>query len=279
MPDYSEIMARAREDTQCAMEVWADILPHFFESRLEYIYAKGSAMKPWDSFIDYVPTLSDVDIHVGFTDDNLIFGNSRNDFDTAIKLSQECEEEFIRRRPDHLHIPRMQVIETRFLMKNEKYTPPRPQDIHLLYGEPRLQELPTPDSIRAGDLERIFEDEEYLDDMPRRMFDRTGLDFWAVIRVMTWRISPSPVRILTQSHRDPFDVWSWNRTAIHRELLKKGYDKIAEHYQGFYETGWLLYLSGFQGLREFRETAKHGYYLLHECFMAAQRLHAQGREQ
>ncbi|MHA2160720.1 MAG: hypothetical protein ACXABE_17630, partial [Candidatus Thorarchaeota archaeon] len=199
----------------------------------------------------------------------------REEFETALKLSKRCEEEFIQRRPDHFHVPRMQIIETRFLRKNLKYTPPRLQDIQLLYGEPQLLELPSSGDIRTGDLEKIIEEKEFLDDMPRTIFDRTGLDFWSVIRRMCWRVSPTPVRILTQSNPDPIDVWSWNRTKIHRRLLDKGYDKIAEHYFGFYDSGWRLYLSEFKDLNEFRETTMHGYYVLQECFTEAQRIRSQ----
>lgn len=275
MPDYSELLEKAKEDTQCAMEVWADILPKFFGSRLEYVYAKGSALKSWDSHIDYVPTISDVDIHIGLKDDEPLFGNTTNDFDKAVDISRQCEDEFLRRRPEHLHVPRMQVIETRFLIGNEKYTPPRPQDIQNLYGEPLLLELPTPDVIRAGDLERILSKTEFLDDLPRRILDRTGLDWWAIIREMCWRVSPSPVRILTQSQPDPIDVWSWNRTKIHRVLKEEGYDRLAEYYYGFYDAGWRLYLSEFKDLKEFRETAKNGYYVLQESLSEAKRLRAQ----
>jgi hypothetical protein len=269
MQDYSEMLKRARGDTECALEIWAEILPRFFEPRLEYIYAKGSALKPWDSHIDYVPTISDVDIHIGLKDDEPLFGDTPKDFDTAINLARQCEEEFLRRRPNHLHVPRMQVMETRFLLQNEKYTPPRPEDIQVLYGEPHLRELPSPDIIRAGDLERIFDEKEFIDDLPRRILDRTGLDWWAIIRIMCWRVSPSPIRILTQKHPDPLDVWSWNRTTIHRELLKEGHDKIASYYHGFYESGWSLFLSEFNGLSEFRAVVTHGYNLLVECVKEA----------
>ncbi|MHA1495724.1 MAG: hypothetical protein ACTSRQ_17130, partial [Candidatus Thorarchaeota archaeon] len=90
-----------------------------------------------------------------------------------------------------------------------------PQDIKVLFGEPPLpKRLPSPETIRKGDMERIIEEREYIFESARRIFDRTGLDFWAVIRVMTWKVSPSPVRLLTQNHPDPIDVWSWNRTKI-----------------------------------------------------------------
>lgn len=272
MQDYSSMLKRAKADTNCAVEIWAEILPQFFGSRLDYVYAKGSALKNWDSHIDYVPTISDVDIHIGLKDDEPLFRNNPDDFDLAVSLSRQCEDEFLRRRPNNFHIPRMQVIETRFLLQNEKYTPPRPQDIQKLYGEPHLQELPSPDKIRAGDLERIFDEKEFLDDLPRRILDRTGLDWWAIIRAMCWRISPAPVRILTQTHPDPIEVWSWNRTTIHKELLKEGYDTIASYYYGFYDSGWDLFLSEFKGLSEFRAVTTNGYYLLIECMKEAHRI-------
>jgi len=34
------------------------------------IYCKGSVLKDWDSPLDYVPELSDVDIHILFHDDS-----------------------------------------------------------------------------------------------------------------------------------------------------------------------------------------------------------------
>ncbi len=274
MPDYSELMTRARADTQCATQVWANILSKYFENRLEYIYTKGSSQKNWDSHIDYVPIISDVDIHVDFNDDDLIFGKTQDDFDTAVRLSKECEEEFLQRNPDHLHVPRMQIIETRFLMQIDSYTPPRSQDILVLFGEPQLPKPPSPETIRSGDLEKVFEEEEYLDDLPRLAFDRTGLDFWALIRRMCWRVSPCPVRILTQTHPDPMEVWSWNRTTVHRVLLDEGYDKIAKHYFGFYESGWKLYLSKFRSLKDFRQIVIHGYYVLRECLEEARHIRA-----
>jgi hypothetical protein len=272
MQNYPKLLKSAREDTECALAVWTEILPQFFGSRLEYLYAMGSALKPWDSHIDYVPTISDVDIHIGLQDDDPLFGNSSDDFDLAVSVSQQCEEEFLRRRTNHLHVPRMQVIETRFLMQSEKYTPPRPQDIRILFGEPHLQELTSLDKIRAGDLESIFEEKEYLDDLPRTILDRTGLDWWAIIRAMCWRVSPAPVRILTQQHPDPLEVWSWNRTTIHRELLKEGYEAMASYYHGFYDSGWKLFLSEFKGLSEFRAVVNNGYYVLSECMKEASKL-------
>jgi hypothetical protein len=273
MPDYSKLMTQAKDDTKCATEVWSDLLPEFLGSRLESMYTKGSASKPWDSHIDYVPTISDVDIHITLKNDKPLFSSYSEDFDKAIEISRQCEEEFIRRRPNHLHIPRMQVIETRFLQQHDRYTPPRLQDIVVLYGKPKIpKRMPKADTIRANDIENIIELKEYLHDMPRHMIDRTGLDWWSTIRNMTWRVSPSPVRIITQTHPDPIDVWSWNRTKIHDTLLERGYEKLAKYYHGFYDAGWRLFFSGFRDLKAFRETAVNGYYVLYDSYWLADEL-------
>jgi hypothetical protein len=272
MPDYSDMMERAREDTQCAMEVWKEVLQETLGPRLENVYAKGSANKVWESHIDYVPTISDVDIHITLKDDKPLFGPYSNDFDSAVVISRRCEEEFLRRRPDYFHIPRMQVIETHFLKANRKYTPPRPKDILVLYGAPVFQKPPKPKAIQEGDLERVVEEKEYIFEMPRRIFDRTELDWWSVIRVMTWKVSPMPVRILTQHYSDPIEVWSWNRTKIHAALQEHEYDKLARYYHGFYDAGWRLFLSGFKDLEAFRETAVNGYYVLWECLWIAEKM-------
>ncbi|MHA1633833.1 MAG: hypothetical protein ACTSUZ_04675 [Candidatus Thorarchaeota archaeon] len=273
MPDYSDMMGKAREDIHCATEVWVEALQEILGPRLESIYSKGSANKSWDSHIDYVPIISDVDIHITLNDSKPLFGNYSDDFDKAVKVSQWCEEEFCRRRPDHLHIPRMQVIDTHALKEGGTYTPPRPQDIKVLFGEPPLpKRLPSPETIRKGDMERIIEEREYIFESSRRIFDRSGLDLWVVIRVMTWKVSPSPVRLLTQDHPDPIDVWSWNRTKILGALKHEWFEKLARHYHGFYDAGWRLFLSGFKDLAAFRETAVNGYYVLWETLWIAEKM-------
>jgi len=223
MPKYSEMMEQVREDIQCALDVWSEKLPEILGSRLESMYAKGSANKPWDSHIDYVPIISDVDIHIALKDDKPLYGSYSEDFDKAIEISRQCEEEFIRRRPDHFHIPRMQVMETHFLKQNDKYTPPRLQDILVLFGDPKIpKRMPKSERIRAGDMENIIGLREYLHDLPRHMIDRSGLDWWGTIRNMTWRVSPSAVRIITQTHSDPLDVWSWMLFSYYRDRKIKG---------------------------------------------------------
>ena len=48
------------------VEVLLDLVPN---EAVHGIYMKGSGLKEWDTPIDYVPEISDVDIHIQFYDD------------------------------------------------------------------------------------------------------------------------------------------------------------------------------------------------------------------
>ncbi|GAH91537.1 unnamed protein product, partial [marine sediment metagenome] len=39
MPDYSDMMGKAREDIHCATEVWVEVLQEILGPRLESIYS------------------------------------------------------------------------------------------------------------------------------------------------------------------------------------------------------------------------------------------------
>jgi hypothetical protein len=130
--------------------------------------------------------------------------------------------------------------------------------------------FPTIDTIRRIDYENLLALTEFVSTIPNRVVDRAGLDFWSIIREMTWRVSPSPIRLLTQTAEDPIDIWSWNQTRIARELRTQGCDMIADHYRNYYTDGWKLFLSGFTSSADFRETLASGYYVLLKCIKAAE---------
>ena len=58
--DYGRLLERARADIEHAILAWTEALRETLGERLSYVYAKGSAVKRWDSPIDYVPILSDL---------------------------------------------------------------------------------------------------------------------------------------------------------------------------------------------------------------------------
>ena len=67
------LMMKVRRDVDTCIEVWTEILLARYQRNIDYLYAKGSSIKPWDGIIDYVPTLSDVDIHIKTVDDFRLF--------------------------------------------------------------------------------------------------------------------------------------------------------------------------------------------------------------
>ena len=78
-----KLLPKIRTDIYHSLSIWKDLLINEFEEKIEFIYAKGSAVKPWDSPLDYVPILSDLDIHIKLYSNYEIF---QNVLDPGLKL-------------------------------------------------------------------------------------------------------------------------------------------------------------------------------------------------
>ena len=156
MTDYAKLHKKARDDVKACLQVWKEILSE--ESRgVEYAYAKGSATKNWDSPIDYVPEISDVDIHIFTTKPEGLFTPPYN-FDDAIHLSEHYETRFREIKQDALHMPRSQIMHIKRMKEfMEKYCPPRISDVHILFGAPQQEEILDVDTIRNQDLINLEE--------------------------------------------------------------------------------------------------------------------------
>ena len=94
------------------------------------------------------------------------------------------------------------------------------------------------------------------------MIDRTGLDLWSMIRRMNWRISPSPIRLLNQSHENPLDLWKLNRTKIAEELEKQEFHLIAESFKDYYYEGWIVFMEDFTNSQSLRRLISAGFEVL-----------------
>jgi len=274
MPNWKIMMRKAKEDVLGAVEVWKDVLQETFGSRLEYAYAKGSALKDWDSPVDYVPVISDVDIHIMLTDSNPLFPNTSQGFASSIEVSRIFEERFMEMKSEFLHIPRSQVVHINPILDDPSFILPQVSDVHVMVGTPTDSRVPADEEVRTNDYNELLELSNYLSDLPRQAFDRVGLDFWALLRRMCWRVSPTPVRLLTQDLPHPLEVWKWNRTRVLKELRDREFVFIADSYRKYYETGWNLFLSGFAGFVEIRETVVHGYAVLQGCYDAVINRHS-----
>ena len=264
MPDRQELLGEARKDIDACLTIWSELLEEFLGDRLNYAYAKGSSVKTWTSTIDYVPILSDVDVHVSTTD-----GDLSKSFDEALMISQRYEEAFKSERTDHLHIPRMQLISMKRLIENANidYVPPLLKNVRVLNGKPKQEPIPDIETIRQIDRRSTVRQEEFVNSLPYNLIDKSGLDFWALIRCggLGWRVGPAPYRIMTQIYPEPIEVWSWNRTTLLQELGYGVYKEIAKHYKSFYDSCWGIFLSDFKSTEEYRNVVRHGYRVLKLC--------------
>ena len=272
MPDFTKLMRKARDDVHLCIGIWSDLLGSLYGDNLVSAYSKGSGVKPWDSEIDYVPLISDVDIHINLKPEVPITTDDSTAFELAMKASMEYERRFLEASPEHLHIPRTQITFVRMLEDMTNYVAPRASEVQTLIGRFKETKPLLAERVREIDYEQLLSMKPFLEDIPRTLIDRTGLDLWNLLRRLTWRVSPSPVRLITQRHEDPYEVWTWNRTRILSELEAMDYDVIAQNYKSFYDVGWRLFLSDFSDSGFYREMIGHGYHLLWGCVREVQEI-------
>ncbi len=279
MRDFVSLLARARQDVDAAVDIWAQLLEEHLGERLLCLYAKGSALKAWDNAIDYVPELSDVDMHVLTSLKGGLFEGADSDFVDALALTERYESRFNALRPDALHLPRMQVTMLNTFVDDPTFVAAHRSDVRLLKGEFPEYSPKTIEEIRTIDFNNLMGLGELLSDLPRQASDRSGWDFWSLIRRMSWRVSPSPVRLLSILHEDPMEAWRWNRSTVARALVEEGYGHISISYRAYYLAAWEMYLTDFKDANVQRELLKRGYEILKACHDAASSLSQSGKVQ
>ena len=104
------------------------------------------------------------------------------------------------------------------------------------------------------------------------MIDRTGIDLWCMVRRLNWRVSPSPVRLLSQTSENPLDLWVLNRTKISEELEKNDYHLIAESYKDYYYEGWIAFMEDFTNSQSMRRIISSGFEVLKLCLDETRKL-------
>ena len=111
-PDRDQLRAETRCLAECVRDQLLALIP---TDQIRGIYLTGSAVKAWDSPLDCVPEVSDVDIHVSFRDDS----SWRKHLDTvplALEVQAAIEACFETRCPRALHRPRPQLLVMNKLM-------------------------------------------------------------------------------------------------------------------------------------------------------------------
>lgn len=219
------------------VEVLLDTVP---KERIEALYGKGSAFKAWDSPLDYVPELSDVDLHLLLRDKGDV-GTYFGSLEQALRVQQAVEERFREKVPVPLHLPRPQFL---VVNEHEDFLPAPRATMRVLHGEVRrsLEDIED-DRIRAVDASMLLSHEDFLKTLPMTVIDRPGRYQQDVLRALSWRVSPTGPRILSVLGFPPKTAWSLNRTGVVEALRELGEAPLAEGYAAFYLESWQYFLS------------------------------------
>lgn len=236
--------------------------------RIRGVYWKGSSRKNWDSPIDYVPELSDIDIHVLYADDPRPDRNYIS-LETGLRIQERVEQGYRRRVPAPLHVPRIQYIAANVIERQPRYVPTPAQTVEALYGEPYITHTLDEASSRASAHALLLEYGPVLMSLGEHAAEKSGRYLWELVRQLTWRVAPAGPRVLEVLGERYKDAWTCNRTAVVQRLESRGKTALAAGYTRFYLTGWSYYRSGFRDAEAARSMVRSAAAVLEEALRVA----------
>ena len=207
------------------------------------IYAHGSSLKQWDSPIDYVPEVSDVDIQLVLKHPELL----TEDLDRALAIAEEYELRFRDRFPAMLHLPRPQIQVINKELEIPEFLPSPPGSSRTLFGR-KISEVrpqPQPEFVARVDRATLCKTDHvtWVADLPMWLIDRPGHYAYQALNAMAWRISPAGSRVLSVLGAGYEEAWGGNRTHVHVQLTNRGESGLAQDFADFYLQGWSFFLS------------------------------------
>lgn len=236
-----------REEINFIIEAFIEVLLEKVpESEIEMIYFKGSAQKKWDFSIDYVPELSDIDIHILFSDESSIkkyLGSTSK----ALAIQSKVETLYFSKSPNPLHIPRPQLMVLNLLMEEKDFIPTPKSAVSVLYGK----DYPKPDysndeKIKNIDRNRILSEEKFLSEFSLKVIDKPSKYISESLRTLVWHVSPIVPRVLHILGISTEEAWSINRSRSVLLLREMGEKQLALDYADYYLSGWEYFLSKYQ---------------------------------
>ena len=226
------------------VETLLDVIP---PTEIRGIYLKGSARKKWDSPIDYVPEVSDVDMHIDFHRDEA-WPEYLGTVDQALRVQSGAERRYLSKVRSPLHTPRPQVLVLNQVMSElDDFIHAPATTVEALFGDDYpAGDYTDPESIRRTECGRLIEDFRFIEKLPMHVIDRPGRYIWEAVRSLVWRVSPTGPRVLHLSGLGSEEAWSLNRTAIVPRLVEAGQGALAQSYLGHYVSAWRYFLSGYK---------------------------------
>jgi len=214
--------------------------------RIRGTYAKGSALKDWQSPLDYVPEISDVDIHILLADEADL-DRYIGTMEQAMAVTAAVEDAYRRRVPEPLHVPRPQLMSLAPLQLMKDYLPSPVKMVTVLYGEDyHAADYSRVDAIRAADCRRMLAEEATLAALPMQVVDRPAQYMLRSLGAISWHVSPAAPRVLDMLGTPPEEAWSINRSRAVELLAELGEDRLLEDFSSFYLEGWEFILSRYE---------------------------------
>lgn len=245
-PEYPADVLRA--ETRAMADAWTEVLLATLpDGAVRAIHFKGSALKRWDTPIDYVPELSDVDVHLALTSDA---DEARLDeMSAAFEVNTRVLDAYRRRVPSALHLPKPQLVITNRLEQDPTVLPSPASTVETLFGE-AYPGAPLTEDQRAISLERgretLLAARDFATALPLRVIDRPGVHVAQLLGEIGWRVSPTAPRVLELLGVPYEEAWTLNRTELVRALRERGRDVLAEAYQSYYLAGWRRFTEGWE---------------------------------
>lgn len=247
LPPIDPELARVlREEARGLAEVLRDVLLAEAPSdSITGVYLKGSSVRAWDSRIDYVPEISDVDVHVRVRPEARAHTDS---LDFALRVAGRTEAVFLDRFPSPRHTPRPQLFFLHDMERSTGYLPSTRDSVVVLHGaDYSFGTFEQYEACRADDEARFLIDADFVrDSLAGKIIDRPGSLSWQAVATLTWRVAPTGPRLLTALGHEPWAAWSMNRTDIVAALLDAGAEEVARSYRDFYLAAWDGYSTGFR---------------------------------
>ena len=222
------------------------------------IWFTGSAQKQWDSPLDYVPELSDVDIHVRWAHPER--WTDAIDLARGLSLHSQIETRYATAFPEPLHMPRVQLVQVHEVEKIPSYYGVPEGMAETLYGPaPTVATGLDPLAVSREDAESLvaMADPQMLASEPSRFAELPGRHLFGALRNLNWRVSPVGPRVLSALGTAYGVAWSANRTTTVAMLRDRGEDVVAAEYVGYYEHAWQFFLSGWRDSAAGRNAFAH----------------------
>jgi len=242
-PDPKILRNEVNSMCDSLMEILLESIP---EDAIAGIYFKGSGHKEWESPLDYVPEISDVDIHLLFSDDQSVeryLGTTEQ----AIEIQKKLEKRYLEKVAEPYHFPRPQLMVLNLLLQEKDFVSSPKNTISVLFGgEYPVSDCSNHERIMRIDCNHLLEEEEFILRFPLHIIDKPSKYLWQSLRNLVWHISPIGARVLSIMGMAYEKAWSMNRTRIIAHLKEVGEQKLAQDYTQFYLDCWKYFLSRYR---------------------------------